>query len=153
AYTLDLSTLQGRAVPALQFAVVNAANRPADELFGTFSPPTGSGFVVTGNRLPSVLRAGQSYDGLYFTLNATATGTYTETLTFHPTDVNDSGYSGALPDITLTVIDPIEGPAQAQVNTPSTIIFPNVHVGGVDSQAVSISNTATPPAAGLDVIV
>ena len=42
-------------------------------------------------------------------------------------------------------------PATLAVNTPSTVIFPNVHVGTTDSQAVSVANTAAVGAANLDV--
>ena len=41
------------------------------------------------------------------------------TMTFAPTDVNDSGYSATLPTITLDVTDTITPPAQAQLNTPA----------------------------------
>ena len=73
------------------------------------------------------------------------------TMTFAPTDVNDSGYSAALPTITLDVTDFITPAAKAQLNTPGTIIFPNVRVGTPETQKISITNTATAPAASLDV--
>ena len=153
SYTLDLSAVKDQYVPPLQFAVLNAATAPADDLGGSFAPPTGNGFAVIGNTLSSPLLPGQSYDGLTVTASTTTSaGAHSETLVFHPKDVNDSGYSASLPDVTLTINNSVAASAQAQINTPTTIIFPNAHVGATDSQAVSITNTATPPAASLDVI-
>jgi hypothetical protein len=151
-YTLDLGGLTaGSALQAVQLAVINAAMSPADSLGGTFTPPTGSGFTITGDNVPSPLGAGQSYQGLYVSVNNFTTGANTMTLTFDPTDVNDSGYSAALAPITLKITDTVTPPAVPQVNTPATIIFPNVHVGGTDSQHVSVTNTAAAGAGNLDV--
>ena len=47
--------------------------------------------------------------------------------------------------------DSVTAPAQPQVNTPTTIVFPDVHVGGTDSQHVSVTNAAPSGAANLDV--
>ncbi len=152
AYTLDLGTVpQGQVLPQLQFALSNAATAPADELGGTFSPPSGSGFIIVGNNLASPLIAGDMYQGLYAIGQTSKTGTYAETLTFSPTDINASGYSAALPVMTLTVTETIATPADIGLNTPDTIIFPNVRVGTAESQGVSVSNTAKVPAASLDV--
>ena len=151
-YTLDLSTIpQGKLLQPLQFAIVNAAAAPADDLGGTFGAAIGNGFTVVGNNLTARIEAGQSYQGLYFLPKTITLGTATETLVFHPQDVNDSGYSATLPDITLIVTETVASPAQAQINTPITIIFPNVRVGTPESQPTSVSNTADAPAAALDV--
>jgi hypothetical protein len=72
-------------------------------------------------------------------------------LVFTPKDVNDSGYSTTLARITLVITDDVETPAQAQIDTPTTIIFPNARVGATETQNVSVTNTATAPAADLDV--
>ena len=63
-------------------------------------------------------------------------------LTFDPEDVNDSGYSAALTPLTLKIVDSVVAAAQPKINTPTTIIFPNVHVGATDSQHVSVTNSA-----------
>ena len=150
-YTLTLSSVQDQSVPALQFAIINAATGTSDSLGGTFSSPTGTGFTVSGATLSSLLGAGQSYNGLYFTTQTTSLGSDSETIVFHPVDTNGSGYSQALPDLTLVVTDPVLSQAQGRLNTPATILFPNVRVGTADTQAVSITNSATAPAAALDV--
>ena len=142
-YTLNLGGVtQGSALLAAEFAVINAATAPSDNLTGTFSAPLGTGFIVTGNDLASPLGAGQVYQGLYASINTSELGSNGMSLTFNPEDVNDSGYSAALTPLTLKIVDSITAPAQPQVNTPTTIVFPNVHVGGTDSQHVSVTNTA-----------
>ena len=151
-YTLNLGGVtQGAAIVAAEFAVVNAATAPADNLSGTFTPPTGQGFVVTGDNLPTQLGAGEVYQGLYTSVNTADLGANAMSLTFNPTDVNDSGYSAALAPIKLDIVDTVTPPAKPQVNTPTTIIFPNAHVGATDSQHVSVTNTAATGAQSLDV--
>ena len=144
-YTLTLSSVQDQSVPALQFAIINAATGTSDSLGGTFSSPTGNGFTVSGATLSGLLGAGQSYNGLYFATQTTSLGSDSETIVFHPVDSNGSGYSQVLPDLTLVVTDPVLAQAQGQLNTPATILFPNVRVGTADTQAVSLTNTATAP--------
>ncbi len=151
-YTLNFGGLtEGNALQAAQLAIINAATIPADNLTGTFTAPAGTGFFITGNSLSSPLAPEQSYQGLYVSVNANVTGTHAMTMTFDPTDVNDSGYSAPLTPLTLDIVDSVTPPAVPQVNTPTTIIFPNVHVGTVDSQHVSVTNTAAAGAGSLDV--
>src|SRR5262249_51462464 len=151
-YTLDLGgVVQGSALVAAEFAVINAASAPSDNLVGTFTAPTGTGFVITGNDLPSPLRAGQIYQGPYASVNTGLLGPNGMSLTFNPGDENDSGFSTALRPLKLQIIDDVIAHAQEAINTPSTIIFPNVHVGDTDSQHVSVTNPAMQGAAGLDV--
>ena len=151
-YTLDLGNLtQGETVPVIQLALFNDATAPADSLSGTFSVPTGSGFIVTGNALNAAIAAGMDYSGLDVGAITSSFGSNSETLTFFPRDVNESGYMGSLAPITLTIEDSIAAPADAALNTPSSIIFANVRVGGTDSRALSITNSAVAPAANLDV--
>jgi hypothetical protein len=49
------------------------------------------------------------------------------------------------------VEDTIATPAQAAIDAPSTMVFPNVHVGTTESRPIAVTNTASAPAAGLDV--
>ncbi|HZK91650.1 MAG TPA: choice-of-anchor D domain-containing protein, partial [Stellaceae bacterium] len=152
SYTLDLGTVaHGASLPTVQFAIANTANAPADSLGGTFTAPLGNGFLVDGNTLPSPLAPGGTYQGLYVAPETYLTGSHSETFTFQPTDLNASDYSALLPTLTLTIEDTVAAAAQAQLNTPATIIFPNVHVGTVESQKVSITNSAPPNSANLDV--
>ena len=152
AYTLDLGTiLQGATGPLINVALANIAAVPADSLSGVFGAPMGNGFVVTGNDLPAAIAAGGVYTGLFAAVKSDTPGAHSETITFTPEDTNSSGFQAAQAPITLTIEDVIGASAAAALNTPSTIIFPNVRVDTKESQAVSISNTAAPPAAALDV--
>jgi hypothetical protein len=150
-YTLNLGTVvQGEALPALQFALVNAASAPADSLSGTFSE-SGVGFAVSGSSLPTAVAAGQSYNGLQVTMETGVLGANQETITFNPEDTNASGYSASLPTLTLTITDTASAPAVATINTPTSITLPNVRVGAVESQAnINVTNSAGPGAASLD---
>ena len=151
-YTLDLGGIaQGAAQIAAEFAVINAATGQADQLGGTFTSPSGTGFTITGNSLPALLAAGDSYQGLYALVNTALLGSNTIALTFNPLDRNASGYAAPLAPLTLDITDSVSPAAQPTVNTPSTIIFPNAHVGAAESQAVSVTNSAAAGSAGLDV--
>ena len=152
-YTLNLGDLiQGSPQPAVVIALDNTATPVADLLDGSFTAPIGSGFGVVGASLSKPIAAGGSYTGLEFTPDTGALGSNTMSLSFNPTDVNDSGYSQSLGGaIKLNVVDTIGAAAAETINTPSTILFPNVHVGTSESQAVSVTNSAAAPAASLDV--
>jgi hypothetical protein len=152
-YVLDLGTLtQGQTVPIITLALGNAATAPADDLSGTFDVPLGIGFSVTGDSLPSALIPGAHYGGIEVTADTATIGVHSETLVFAALDVNDSGYRAALSPVTLVLEDSVGAPAAAALNTPAEIVFPNARVGAVESHAISISNTAPPPAAALDVV-
>ena len=105
-YTLNLGGVtQGASIDAAEFAVVNAADDVSDNLDGDFTAPTGEGFIVTGDNLPSPLAAGEDYEGLYISVNTADLGANGMSLTFDPEDVNDSGYSQALTPLTLKIVD------------------------------------------------
>jgi hypothetical protein len=151
-YTLNLGGLtQGTAPLGLNFGVVNGAAAPADNLGGSFTVPTGAGFTVIGNDLPSPLGPDATYQGLDVAVNTADLGSNGVSLTYDPVDENASGYASALTPIKLDIVDQVTPPAQAIVNTPTTVIFGDVHVGGIDSQPVSVTNSAPEGAAGLDV--
>ncbi|MBV8778350.1 MAG: choice-of-anchor D domain-containing protein, partial [Alphaproteobacteria bacterium] len=153
-YTLDFGMLpQGAQPPVAVLSLVNGAAAPADDLSGTFTPPLGSGFLVSGNSLPGAIPAGQNYAGLQITGQTQTPGSHTETFSFTAADVNDSGYDAPLPggNFTLKIVDSIGASAQANLNTPDMIVFPNVRVGTAESRTISVSNTATAPAGDLDV--
>lgn len=151
-YTLDLGTLlQGQTAPLVNVAVANTALAGADSLSGSFSAPTGSGFIVTGNDLPGAIAAGQLYLGLFAAANTDRLGAHTETLVFTSRDVNQSGFQAAQAPITLILKDNIATNAGIGLNTPATIVFGNARTGTVESQAVSVTNAAAIPAAALTV--
>ena len=151
AYTLNLgAVMQGAPLPSIKLALSNSAAGPADELTGIFSTGAGAGFNLSAIGAITPLAAGQS-DWFYVTADNSALGTNSETFTFSPTDTNASGYSAILPNLTLTITDTVEAPAQAALNTASQITLPNVRVGVPDMQALSVTNSAIPPGASLDV--
>ena len=111
SYTLDLGDVQyGEPLPDLLFGITNAGTGSADALSGTLSVASADGFTVTGTSLPSALDAGQSYNGLDVAINYTKFGPNSETITFHPQDSNNTGFSSPLPAETLTIIDNIVVP-------------------------------------------
>ncbi len=179
-YTLDLGTLtQGQAEADAVFAILNAATGTADALHGLFGTPTGSGFTITGDDLPALLSAGQSYGGLTFAVDTSTPGSHSEQIVFAPQDLTDDPGTQAtqaltdgdsvtlpvqqdtsgddvakeLPALTLVVDDNVAagttGPAVLGVD--AGVVLPNVRQGASDTQAVTITNTAAAPAAALDV--
>ncbi len=151
-YTLNLGSIaQGSAEFEAEFGVTNTSTGVADLLGGSFTSPLGGGFTITGNELPTPLGDGQVYQGLYASVDTATLGSNSITLTFNPLDENASGYSAPLAPITLDIVDSVTPPAAIALNTPSTVIFPDVHVGTTDSQQVSVTNTAAAGAAALDV--
>ncbi|MBS0639055.1 MAG: choice-of-anchor D domain-containing protein, partial [Proteobacteria bacterium] len=141
AYTLDLGTLSiGEDSPVIQLAVSNDADAPADSLSGVFGVPLGNGFTVIGNHLDAALLPGRSYTGLKVDALTDLAGDHVETMTFSPRAVNESGYIGTMDPITLVIKDTVITPADLRLNTPSTIIYPNVRVGTPVSTALSITN-------------
>ena len=151
SYTLDLGqVLQNAALSPLQFAIANMAAPGADSLSSEISGITGTSFQVSGAQPPAAIAAGSAYQDLYLQPETSTLGAQSESLTLTSTDVNDTGYSAALPDMTLTVENTVIAPAQALVN-PQTILLPNVRVGTADNRAIIVTNSATEPAASLDV--
>ena len=152
SYTLDLGSLtQGQMVAAEQLAIENDATPPSDSLTGSTSVPLGSGFTVIGANLPETLGAGMTYSGIRVTPITTTVGSHTETFVLTPKDVNDTGYSLVLPQVTVTIEDQITATAAATLNSPDMVIFPNQHQNQGLTRPVAISNSATAPAAGLNV--
>ena len=106
AYTLDLAGVAaGSLAEPLQFAIANTATAPADSLSGTFSPPTGSGFIVTGNNISQPVAPNADYAGLYFVATSNNIGSEQHDAVVHAGyDVNDSGYCAA-----ARAVDPDRG--------------------------------------------
>lgn len=152
SYTLNLGTFKQGEVPAAeQLSLQNNAALGSDSLTGLFGAPVGAGVIITGANLTAALRGGASYDGITVSSKTGTAGAFTETLTFTPKDVNATGYTATLPVITLTIIETVLPSAQAGLNSPDMILFPNVRVGTAESRAVSVSNTAASPAGSLNV--
>lgn len=107
AWTLDFGTLSpGQADELAALAVGNIAKGPADLLSGSFSVAGDPGFRVDGADAFSGVAAGTVHGGLTIRASAATTlGVHSAMLVLHPTGSNDSGYSGALGNVTLTIRD------------------------------------------------
>jgi hypothetical protein len=178
AYTLDLGTLSQGSAAAAVLALVNEAAAPADSFDGGFSTPTGRGFMLTGATLAAAIAAGQSQGGITFTADTSTPGLYSETITFAPRDTTATPVQAMVPDadsgtivpktapnpdavaaelaaLTLTVTDDVVAgaalPDAVLGAVPSTQVLPNIRVGGIDTQALAIANTAPGGSASLDV--
>ena len=102
SYTLNLGSLSGGA--AFQFSILNAATGLADALGGSIEVISGSpDFGNSGLGAFSGLTAGQADTAPTINFNPVLGGAVSETIVIHGAGSNASGYSGALPDITLTV--------------------------------------------------
>jgi hypothetical protein len=103
-FVLDLgTTFVGSAAQTVDLSVLNSASGPADLLSGTLAPLSNNGFSNAGGGAFSNLQAGASADVQQLGLDPTEPGSFTETLALHSAGSNASGFSGALPDETLTV--------------------------------------------------
>ena len=159
-YVLNLGTTTAGSTPLLaDLSLLNLAGGPADTLGGSFSISGSTGFTNTGFAATSGIAAGQTLDEGTIVLSAATAGSYSETIVLNPTDTaqGESSTQQAAQTITVSgvVLAPTVGTPLATavetLNSPSSIVFANAHVGTVEQQAVSISNTATPPANALDV--
>jgi hypothetical protein len=149
-YTINLGDIPQNAEPTIQLAIVNAAAGLADQLAGNLSVTSGSGVSFTGLGALSLLDAGGVDQSLVATLTTGAIGANSETITFSPQDLNVSGYSTSLPDITLTIEYVTQPQAQPVLNSSDIVTFGNARVGTPESQAVSITNASNIGSAKLD---
>ena len=120
----------------------------ADNLSSGLANVIGAGFQLSGN-LPSKIAGGNA--GQFSLVPETSgLGAQSETLTISSDDVNDTGYSATLPNMTLTITDNVLAAAAATVGT-SSVTFAKVRVGARETQAVTIKNSGELGAADLDV--
>ncbi|MGH7102870.1 MAG: beta strand repeat-containing protein, partial [Acetobacteraceae bacterium] len=105
AYSLDFGTiLLGSGSKSTDLFAENAATGPSDLLAGGFQILSGSGeFDLTGFNPFAGLGAGQQYANLGVSFSDLALGSFSEEIEMLPTGYNISGYSGALPYVTLTI--------------------------------------------------
>ena len=105
--TIDLGPFSQGASPfVLTLTVRNAATGPADLLSGSFSilPPDGTPpFTNMGFNAFSGLQAGLTISNLAVSIDTSALGLFSETITLLPTGSNASGYSGDLTAETFTI--------------------------------------------------
>ena len=90
-------------VESLDLAIENAATAGSNALAGSLTATSIPGFTVSGTGPLPVIAAGDSYQGLHVAVNTSASGAYSETITFTPVDQNASGYSSEESPLTLTI--------------------------------------------------
>ena len=103
-FLLDFGTLlQSTSTDVeVELALLNNVLGLADTLTGNFILPT-SDFSFTGFDAVSDIAAGDSQDGFLIGLNLAETGLFDASIIFNPLSENASGFSGALPQLTINV--------------------------------------------------
>jgi hypothetical protein len=106
-YLLDMGVIDiangGQSQTAI-LQVVNQVAPLADLLKGTFDVTMAGSFSLSGFVAFDNLAAGDAQGGLEVTLLNTLTyGDYTGSVLLHPRGKNDSGYDGALGDVTINL--------------------------------------------------
>ena len=116
-WTLDLGTVAlGSYGDEASIEIVNAAPsvRYSDTLTGTaeVSAPADGGFIQAFSDLTGQMAFGSGgFLALaVFQPYGDVLGTHSETITFHPTSSNSSGFTASLPDETITIVDEVQAP-------------------------------------------
>ena len=153
AYTLNLGTISGGVNPVnVQLGVVNSAtiSAPADLLSGGFTISGDRAFINSGFTNFSAIGAG-AVDGLEVSLNTLANGSFSETITLHPTDYNSAGYSSAMAAETFTI--------SAKVVGAPTVVSSGQIKNGIDVKSGSlfvlsggVTNTTIDSAGGTEYV-
>ncbi len=165
-WTLNFGNIQyNNSSPTATQAVIRISDGTSggamDSLKGSLSV-SGSGFT---DSYSFDISSDVATPGGYFTLGqfspvVTSLGVHTETIVFHPTGFNASGYSGALADQTLTIIDNVVGPptlaiTSAALQSNQTTVTLGGTVDTADAgltisidDGSTVLGTATPNASG-----
>jgi autotransporter passenger strand-loop-strand repeat protein len=153
AYTLNLGAFnRGASASPVEIDLANNAVAPSDLFSGIFTAAGAGAITISGLSEPVDLQAGGSLP-LTVTLDTTAaSGVVQKTVTFAPQDENDSGYSTALPSLTLTItgtiVSMISGARAGQSTTDQATIAPFSNVTIADANAGQTETvTVTPSAA------
>ncbi len=156
---LNLGAVVEGQSAGLRLGVANNAATGADNLAGAISDSGTGGFSATGDgALPTALSPGQTYQGLTVQVGTAALGQQTETVTLNPLDQNETGYSGSLAPVTITIEDTVLAPAAATIDgavaQTAAVDIGTVRVGsapsGTSTAGLSIANIAAAGAANLD---
>ena len=104
SYTLDFGTvMQGSTILMDTLYAGNFASGLADLLSGMFSSMGSSDFSLSGFDTFAGYAAGQTTGPLGISFGTGSLGAFTDTITLAGIGSNDSGYSGAVADTTLTL--------------------------------------------------
>ena len=111
SYKLDFGTRSQTLGSLLaNIAVMNDVNGPADDLSGTFIDPTLPSNLTLGSFTSFLDLAAGGTDGLFVSLNENTPGFFDVFVTLDLTGSNSSGFSGALPSLTLELTGDIVAP-------------------------------------------
>ena len=115
SWTLNLGAfVQGQQVENLLLAVANLVASPGNSLSGTFGL-AGNGFTLTGANAFTGLAAGAE-KGFSVGVDTSSVGARSLTLTLHSSESNDTGFTAALADQTLTISSTIVAAGNAVVS-------------------------------------
>jgi hypothetical protein len=104
-FTLDFGSVNNSstdAPPVMVLSLTNIASGPADTLAGTFLHD-GSSFTYGNFDAFSGILAGNSLGGLSVTLDNSANGSFSGSITLAALSENNSGYSGSIGSYTINV--------------------------------------------------
>jgi hypothetical protein len=137
SYTLNFGDLvQNSADDLANLQLLNDVTGPSDLAEGTFTLPSGNGFILDGFNAFTDLGAGMSQGGFSVAFDTSTLGLFTEEITLNAVGYNASGYSGALDPIELTITGDIipgssgGGGGQQPVPEPSTLLLLGVGIAG-----------------------
>ena len=106
SWTLDLGAVQqGQHLDPLQFAAANDGPFPGADFLSGSLEAAGTGFTTTLGSPFSGLSAHAIINEVEVDVDTSTLGTFTETITLHPSESNITGFSGALPDQVLTITE------------------------------------------------
>ena len=125
SYILDFGNIAlGSASPNAYLQLTNAYQYDEDGLSGTIAASGSSAFTNSGLSAFSELYAGESDSAPSITISTAKAGSFSETLTFTPTDIDDgSGVSTPLAPITITVIGSVVPTASFGGTTNKTYVL------------------------------
>ncbi len=119
SYVLNFGTVTaGTTVGAVTLDAMNTASGPADALDGSYSFSSSAAFSDGGFAAFSNLAAGSTLAAGTVSLNTSQAGSFSQTITLDPTDVNTTGFSLVqTPEVVTVMADIVQaGTAQGDVH-------------------------------------